>query len=129
MWSKCSSKIKNKVILEVSLDLKIYFIYNAYLYRMKKVLHLNFYCLFYVQKFQNSIKRTRGYSGHFLRNRISLKDPLLVFARPKLLNLNQEHPSKNWFLWSNPYKIKVMITSLIVILELPNFGHMTTFTI
>ena len=29
----------------------------------------------------------------------------------------------------NLYKIKVMITSLIEILELPNFGHMTTSTI
>ena len=32
-------------------------------------------------------------------------------ASPKLLNLNQEHPSKKWFLWSSPYKIEVMITS------------------
>ena len=31
-------------------------------------------------------------------------------------------------LWSNPYKLKVMITSVIVMLRIPNFGHMTTFT-
>ena len=36
MWSKKSSKIKNEVILDVSLDLKIYFIYSVYSYRMKK---------------------------------------------------------------------------------------------
>ena len=36
---------------------------------------------------------------------------------------------KNWFFWSNPYKIEVMITSLIEMLELPNFGHMATCTI
>ena len=36
---------------------------------------------------------------------------------------------KSWFFWSNPDKIKVMITSLIVILESPNVGQMTTFTI
>ena len=35
-------------------------------------------------------------------------------------------PQKKWFFWSNPYKIEVMITSLIQMLELPNFGHMTT---
>ena len=28
--------------------------------------------------------------------------------------------------WSNPYKVEVMITSLIEVLDLPNFGHMTT---
>ena len=33
---KMKLKIKNKVILEVSLDLKIYFIYTAYQCRMKK---------------------------------------------------------------------------------------------
>ena len=48
---------------------------------------------------------------------------------PKLLSLNQGHPSKKQFFWSKPYKIEVMITSLIEILVLPNFSHMTTFTI
>ena len=42
------------------------------------------------------------------------------------MNLNQDHPSKKLFFWSNPYKIEVMITSLVQTLELPNFGHMTT---
>ena len=28
--------------------------------------------------------------------------------------------------WSNPFKIEVMINSLIQMLELANFGHMTT---
>ena len=46
----------------------------------------------------------------------------LPSASPKLLHLNKDHP-----LWSNPYKIEVMITSLIEMLELPNFSHMTTF--
>ena len=36
---------------------------------------------------------------------------------------------KKWFFWSNPYKIEGTITSLIEVLELPNFGHMTTFII
>ena len=31
--------------------------------------------------------------------------------------------------WSNPYKIEVMITSLIEMLELPKFGHTTASTI
>ena len=47
-------------------------------------------------------------------------------ASPKLLNLNQDHPSKKCFFWSNPYKIEGMITSLTEMLEVPNFGHMTT---
>ena len=47
----------------------------------------------------------------------------------KLLNFNQDHSSKNQFFWSNPYKIEVMITSVIEMLELPNFGQMTASTI
>ena len=47
-------------------------------------------------------------------------------ADPTLLNLNQAHPLKNCFSSSNRYKIVVMITSLIEMLELPKFGHMTT---
>ena len=50
-------------------------------------------------------------------------------AIPKLPSLNQEQPSKNWFFWSNTYKIEVMITSVIEMLDLPNFGRMTTSTI
>ena len=36
---------------------------------------------------------------------------------------------KMGFFWSNPYKIEGVITSLIEMLELPNFGHMITSTI
>ena len=56
----------------------------------------------------------------------------IASAIPKLLNLNQEHHSKKLvFLvnWSNPYKFEVIITSLIEMLHLPNFGHMTTYAI
>ena len=49
---------------------------------------------------------------------------MFVHASPKLLNLNQDHPLKK-----TPYKIEFVITSLIEMLELPNFGHMTTSTI
>ena len=38
-------KLKKKKT-ELSLDLKIYFIYTVYSYRMKKILHLNLPCLF-----------------------------------------------------------------------------------
>ena len=48
---------------------------------------------------------------------------------PKLSNLNQDHPSKKRFFWSNSYKIEVMITTLTEMLELPNFGYMTTSAI
>ena len=47
---------------------------------------------------------------------------------PKLQNLKQVHPSKNVSL-SNLCKMEVMMTSLIEMLDLPNFGHMTTSTI
>ena len=48
-----------------------------------------------------------------------------IIFNSKLLNLNQEHPSKNWFFWSSPYKIEVMITSVIKMFKLPNFSHVT----
>ena len=38
-------------------------------------------------------------------------------------------PQKRRFFWSNPYNIEVVITSLIEMLQLPNFGHMNTSTI
>ena len=47
----------------------------------------------------------------------------------KLLKFNQEHCLKSWFFLWNSYKIEAMITSLIEILELLNFGHMTLSTI
>ena len=37
-------------------------------------------------------------------------------------------PSKKFF-WSNPYELELMVTSLIEMTELPNFGRMTTSTI
>ena len=46
MWSTWSSKIKTKVMLKISLDLKIYFIYTVYSFCMKQILHFNFSCLF-----------------------------------------------------------------------------------
>ena len=63
MWNKRSLKIKTKVILEVSLDLKIYFIYTVYSYCMKKSSIL-VSVVFFAQKLQNSIQWTPGYSGH-----------------------------------------------------------------
>ena len=36
---------------------------------------------------------------------------------------------KKQFFWSNPYKLEVVITSLIKMLEWPNFGHMNKSTI
>ena len=50
-------------------------------------------------------------------------------ASSKLLNLNQDHPSKKAFFWSNSYKIVISVTCLIEIPESKNFGHMTTSTI
>ena len=36
---------------------------------------------------------------------------------------------ESWFFLSNTYEIEAMITSLIKMLELANFSHLTTFTI
>ena len=47
----------------------------------------------------------------------------------RLLNLNQGHPPKKFFFRSNSYKIEVTISFLIEMLELPNFGHVTKYTI
>ena len=38
-------------------------------------------------------------------------------------------PRRKRLFWSNPYKIEVVITSLIEMPQLPNFGHMNTSTI
>ena len=46
---------------------------------------------------------------------------------PKFLNLTQDKPSKRpVFLVRSLYKVEVMISSLFQMLELPDFGHMTT---
>ena len=37
--------------------------------------------------------------------------------------------SKKKFFWSNPYKIEIMKTSVIEMLEVSKFGHITTSTI
>ena len=52
-------------------------------------------------------------------------------ASPKLLSLNQEHSSKKKFFWLKSfshYKIEVT-TFLTEMLEIPDFGHVTTSTI
>ena len=56
------------------------------------------------------------------------KGPYLVSA-PNYWTLIKTTPQKKCFFWSNPYKIEVMITSLIKLLELPKFGHITISTI
>ena len=42
---------------------------------------------------------------------------------PKLLNLNQDHPTTKWFF--GQILINELINCLIEILDLPIFGHMT----
>ena len=42
----------------------------------------------------------------------------VLSASPELLDLNQGRSSKKYFFWSNPYKIVVMITFLIQMLQL-----------
>ena len=53
-----------------------------------------------------------------------------TYCQPEIIELEARAPlKKNWFFWLNPYKIEVTITSLTERLELPNFGHLTTFAI
>ena len=78
-----------------------------------------FYCNFY--KRRNQPAKLSEFSFHAFATLV-LNFKFAPSASPKLLNLNQNHPS-------NPYKIEVMTTFLIEMLELPNFGHMTKSTI
>ena len=47
---------------------------------------------------------------------------------PNYQTTTMSNPQKNEFFYSNPYKIEVVITSLVEMLELPNLGHMNTST-
>ena len=49
------------------------------------------------------------------------------YCQYQIIELELRPPlKKKWFSWSNPYEIEVIITSVIEMLELPNFGHMIT---
>ena len=50
-------------------------------------------------------------------------------ASPKLLHLNQEHLFEKEVFLVKCSKIEIMITSIIEMLELPIFGHLTISTI
>ena len=54
---------------------------------------------------------------------------LYLVPVPNYRTWTKTTPQKKWFFWSDPYKLEVMINSLIEMLELPNFGHITTSTI
>ena len=47
----------------------------------------------------------------------------------RLLDLNQDHPPKNFFFLSDPYKILLRITSMTEILDSPNFDHVAKSTL
>ena len=64
----------------------------------------------------------------FLSNWCKILRPYRMLV-PNYWTSTNTTPQKNRFFWSNPNKIEVMITSLIEMLELPNFSHMTTSTI
>ena len=55
-----------------------------------------------------------------------------ISVNPKLSKLIQEQPQRNVLVKSfksNPYPYPVKITFLKVMIQLPNFGYMTTSTI
>ena len=59
---------------------------------------------------------------------------LCKISRPYLVSVwnswtwTKSTPQKNWLFWWNPYRIEIVITSVIKMLELPSFGHMTKST-
>ena len=57
------------------------------------------------------------------------KAPLPLVPIPDYWTWTKSNFQKKCFFWLNPYKTEVMITSLIEMLEIPNFGHMTTPTL
>ena len=59
---------------------------------------------------------------------VEISRPFLVPV-PNYWAWTKTTPQKKWFFWSNPYKIDVMITFLIEVLQLTNFGYMRIFTI
>ena len=64
-----SISIGNRVAKLVSIDLKINFIYNIYSYRMNKILHLNFCCIFLPKKSKTI------YSGHLVIANTFFRNP------------------------------------------------------
>ena len=52
-----------------------------------------------------------------------------LMSVPNYWTWTKTTPQKKWFFWSNPHKVEAMITSLTEMLELPNFVHMTAFTL
>ena len=58
----------------------------------------------------------------FLPNLCKISRPYLVPV-PNYWTRTKRTHQKNWFFWWNPYKIEVMITSVIKMLELANFGE------
>ena len=54
---------------------------------------------------------------------------LYLVPIPNYLTWTKITPQKKRFFWPYPYKIEIMIISLIEMLGLPNFGHMTISTI
>ena len=66
----------------------------------------------------------------FLLSFLTLWPHWCKISRPKLvpvqiIELEARAPLKKSFFWSNSWNIEIMITSLVEMLELPNFGHMT----
>ena len=52
-----------------------------------------------------------------------------LFPIPYYWTWTKSIPLKIWFFWRNPYKTDVMTAPLIEMLDLPNFGLMTSSTV
>ena len=118
-----------------------FFANKYYLYRISSNKRTGFWSL---NTIQDGGKRptssfppvTSTNAGFSLQNFWLLVSALLPhwpkISRPYLVSVPsywtwiKSTPQKNWFFWSNSYKIDIIIISVIQMLELPNFGHMTT---
>ena len=87
-----SISIGNRVAKLVSIDLKIYFIYNIYSYRMNKILHLNFCCIFLPKKSKTI------YSGHLVIADTFFRNPGVRY-RQVLLYIIGKNCFDLWFLF------------------------------
>ena len=65
--------------------------------------------------------------SHF--STLALNFNLIPSASPKLLNLNQKHLSEKLLFCQIVIKFEAMKASFSEMLELPNCGHMSTFTL
>ena len=90
-----------------------------------------FNCRFFVFLFKTNVPRASFRHKHqqLLENRFLEFFPFWFYRFNVTIFIFKDNLKKMWFFLSDSYKIEVMITSLIEMLELPNFDQITTSNI